>query len=174
MVEVFQTLIQNRRSIRAFTQEKVDKETQERLAQALLLAPSSRNRNPHSFLFVTDTNILKRLSGAKEHGSGFLANASLGVVVYADPQKSDVWIEDASIAAAYLLLAAETEGLGACWIQIRNRTASDGVSSEEKVRKICGLKDDTRVDSIIALGHPAEHPAAHNLPKGVDKRISYL
>jgi hypothetical protein len=39
----------------------------------------------------------RKLSSAKESGSGFLSNAPLGVVVCGEENESDVWIEDCSI-----------------------------------------------------------------------------
>ena len=46
-----------------------------------------------------------------------LAGADSAVVVIADPEKTDVWTEDCSIAMAYMHLAADSLGLGSCWIQ---------------------------------------------------------
>ena len=86
----------------------------------------------------------------------FLQGAPLAVVVAADPKKSDVWVEDCSIAATFLQLAAEDMGLGSCWIQIRNRPHPSGISAGDYVKRTCSLPEHLDVDSIIALGYPAE------------------
>jgi nitroreductase len=74
------------------------------------------------------------------------------VAVIADPAKSDVWIEDASIAAIIFQLEAEDLGLGSCWIQVRCRTRSDGEDSEAYVRDQLGIPASYRVLCLIAIG----------------------
>ena len=114
--EVFMliSLIQKRRSIRKFQKKQVGAEKIDTLIEAALRSPSSIGRNPWEFIFVTDQSLLEKLSRAKPHGSAFLKNAPLGIVVCADPDKSDIWIEDSSIAAIFLHLAAESIGLASC------------------------------------------------------------
>ena len=80
----------------------------------------------------------------------------MGIVVIADPDKSDVWIEDASIATTFILLAAEALGLGACWIQIRKRKYSETINSEEYIRSILSIPDNRRVLAMVAVGYPDE------------------
>lgn len=82
-----------------------------------------------------------------------LSGARAAVAVLADPSVSDVWIEDASVATTYLLLQAEDCGLGACWVQIRNRQAADGTPSEDVVRRLLHIPEHLRVLSLVALGH---------------------
>ena len=80
----------------------------------------------------------------------------MGIVVAVDTDKSEVWIEDGSVATTMLLLQAEAMGLGACWIQIRGRSFSDTVSSEDEVRRITGLPENMRIVSIVAVGHKGQ------------------
>ena len=149
-------LLRKRRSIRRFTREPVAPETVELLVEALLRAPSSRGINPWEFVVVDDPELLGRLARSKEHGSEFLKNAPLAVVVCADGTKSDVWIEDCAIVAIILQLAALSLGLGSCWAQIRNRLHGDGRSAEEYVRELLGLPEQMKVEAIIGIGHPGE------------------
>jgi len=76
----------------------------------------------------------------------------VAVVVLADPAKSDVWVEYASIASLILQLEAEDLNLGSCWIQIRLRQTADGEDSEQYVRRQLGIPDALRVESIVAIG----------------------
>ena len=48
------------------------------------------------------------------------------MVVAVDAAESDCFVEDASIAAAFMQLQATELGLGACWIQVRNRFTAVG------------------------------------------------
>ena len=85
-------LLRKRRSIREFTAEVISPETIQTLIEAALRAPSSRGKNPWEFILVDDPQILDKLSKSKQHGSDFLKNAPLAIVVCADSTKSDVWI----------------------------------------------------------------------------------
>jgi len=149
-------LLRKRRSIRKFTSEKIAPELVATLVEAALRSPSSRGINPWEFIVVDDPETLLQLSGAKEHGAGFLKNATLGVVVCADTAKSDVCIEDCSIAAIIIQLTAVSLGLGSCWAQFRNRVHSSGKSSEVYIRELLGLPESFLVETVIGVGHPAE------------------
>ncbi len=153
---MFFSLIKNRRSIRKYKKQEIGKDKIERLMKAALLSPSSKASYPCEFIFVNDKELLVKLSQSKPYGSAFLANALLGIVVTADSTKSDVWIEDASIATTFILLAAEALGLGACWIQIRKRKYSETIDSEEYVRKILSIPDNRRVFAMVGAGYPDE------------------
>jgi nitroreductase len=149
-------LLRKRRSIREFTPERVAPELIETLVEAALRSPSSRGINPWEFIVVDDSEMLLKLSRAKQHGSGFLKNAPLAVVVCADTAKSDVCIEDCSIAAIVIQLTAVSLGLGSCWAQIRNRAHDRERSSESYVRELLGLPEQIMVETIIGIGYPAE------------------
>ena len=149
-------LVRKRRSIRAYTGEPVDKETVASLVEVLLRAPSSRSINPWEFIVVDDRDLLTQLSTAKQHGSSFLKGAALGIVVCADSTKSDVWVEDCSIAGGLVHLAAHSFGLGSCWIQIRNRQQNPETGSEQFIQKLLGLPEHVKVECIIGIGHPDE------------------
>jgi nitroreductase len=92
-------LLRRRRSIRKFSAAIIAPETVETLIEAALRAPSSRGINPWEFILIDNPEMLSKLSKAKQHGSEFLKNAPLAIVVCADSGKSGVWTEDCSIAA---------------------------------------------------------------------------
>lgn len=149
-------LIRERRSIRTFTQQPLDPQTVATLAEALLRAPTSRNINPWHFVLVDDLNLLDQLSRAKQHGSGFIKGAALAVVICADETKTDVWVEDCSIAAILVQMTAQSLGLGSCWAQIRLRKHDALTTAEEYVQQVLELPAQLRVAAIIGIGYPAE------------------
>jgi len=149
-------LLRRRRSIRSFTQEKVAPELIDTITEAALRAPSSRGVNPWEFILVDDPEIMLQLSDAKQHGAEFLKNAPLGVVVCADTTKSDVCVEDCSIAAIIIQLTALSLGLGSCWAQMRKRKHRSGIDSESFVRDLLGVPEQIMVEAIIGIGYPAE------------------
>jgi len=123
------------------------------LLRSALISPSSKGAHPWEFVVVDDKNLLNQLAHCKERGAELIENAPLVIVVLADPLQSDVWVEDASVATTMMLLQAEDLGLGACWVQIRNRTMADGKPAEEMVRMILHIPERFRVLSIVAVGH---------------------
>ena len=170
---MFLSLIEKRRSIRKFQDKPVEAEKVDQLVEAALRSPSSRGSNPWEFVFVTDRARIEKLSHSKEHGSSFLKNAPLCVVVCADPEKSDVWVEDASIASIFLHLAAASLGLGSCWIQIRKRAHNGGRSAEAYVRETLHIPDRLSIESIIAVGYPDEEKPGHPKETLLYDKISY-
>lgn len=158
---MFMSLIQKRRSIRQFQDKPIEPEKIDRLAEAALRAPSSRGFNPWEFVFVTDRGMLERLSHAKPHGASFLKEAALGIVVCANPSKSDVWIEDASIATIMIHLAAESLDLGSCWIQIRERRHDENKMAQDHIRELLNIPNDLQVEAMVAVGYPAEQKPPH-------------
>jgi len=149
-------ILRKRRSIRKYKAKEIEPELIELLKEAALRSPTSRNFRPWRFLFITDRAKLEALSRAKTSGSSFLKGASLGVVVCADENESDVWIEDCSIASIILQLTGQSLGLGSCWIQIRKRMHRDSQTSEDYVKGVLGLPENMKVESIISFGYPDE------------------
>ena len=149
-------LLRNRRSIRKYTDKCIEPEKIEILKEAILRSPSSRNIDPWAFIFVDDGEVLRQLALCKPHGAKFLEWAALGIVICADGQKSDVWIEDCSVASILVQIVAQSIGLGSCWIQVRNRTFNDQLSSEQYIRDLLNIPNHVKVESIIAIGYPAE------------------
>lgn len=154
-MENFLELLKRRRSSRVFTDMPVDKEAACDLLKAALMSPSGHRINPWEFILVEDKEVLKALSVSKEHGAALLEGAAMAIVVIADAEKTDVWIEDASIATIVIQLAAEDMGLGTCWVQIRRRSDADGNPAEDNVRGILGIPQRYAVLSIVAVGHKA-------------------
>lgn len=157
----FMELIRKRRSVREFLKKPVEPEKIYLLVEAALRAPSSRGLNPWEFIVVTDRALLQKLSGSKPHGSDFLAGAPLGMVACANTAKSDVWVEDASIASIYIWLAAEALGLGACWIQIRQRSHDENQSARDYIAQLLRLPAQLQVEAIVAVGYPKRKNSPH-------------
>lgn len=151
---MFMSLITQRRSVRKFLDKQVEREKIDTLVEAVLRSPSSMGKNPWEFVVVTKPDLLEKLSKSKPHGAAFLKNAPLAFVVCADPSISDVWVEDASIASIYLHLAAESLGLGGCWIQLRERMHDQSKTAGEYAAEVLGIPRGMRVESIVAIGYP--------------------
>ncbi len=146
-------LLRKRRSIRKYTDQSIEPEKIDILKEAVLRSPSSRNIDPWEFIFIDDRELLTKLSQSKPHGASFMEHAALGIVICADGDKSDTWIEDCSIASILVQMTAQSIGLGSCWIQIRNRSYNENTTSENYIKNLLNLPDGMKVESIIAIGY---------------------
>ncbi len=168
----FQDLIISRRSTRKYSDQQISAEDVQLILQAALLAPTSKNSRAWHFIVVEDKEMLERLSKCKDFGATPIANASLAIVVMADPGETEAWVEDAAIASTYIQLQAEDLGLGSCWIQIRNRYTKEGAPAEDYVRELLEVTPDYPVLSIITLGHKLKENRAHDVESLPWERIN--
>lgn len=155
-MESLHDLLLRRHSIRRYTTEEISAEDVKTILEAALLAPSSKSVRPWQFILVEDKNVLARLAECKAAGTRPIASCPLAIVVCASPERTDMYLEDMSIAAAYMQLQATALGLGACWIQVRNRFTADGEPAEDIVRETLGIAADMIVECIVTVGHPDE------------------
>ncbi|MGL4449844.1 MAG: nitroreductase family protein [Sarcina sp.] len=131
MNEVIKTIL-NRRSTRVFTEEAVSEELIQEAIKAGLSAPSGHNMQPWHFTVITNKDILDMLSREtknmnKDHTDDFIKkvsnnekyhvfyNAPVGIIVSGKEGAMTVQ-SDVAAASENILLAAESLGLGGCWI----------------------------------------------------------
>ena len=161
-MELLETM-RRRRSIRKYTDEPVEKEVLNQILQAGLLSASSRTRRPWEFIAVTDRETLKLMSKCRAGAAKMLENAACAVVVIANPEITDVWTEDCSIAMTNMHLMASSLGVGSCWIQGRLRETPDGGTTEAFLRSILKYPEGYKLEAILSLGMPEEQKDAYEL-----------
>ncbi|NOX84593.1 MAG: nitroreductase, partial [Chlorobi bacterium] len=148
----FYELIKTRESIRDYDPAKpVDKEVLNRILDAGRLAPSAANRQPWTFVVVSSAEKLKEVRECYQRE--WFQQAPHILVVVGDRSKS--WVRgydgynsietDLAIAMDHMILAAENEGVGTCWIVAYNY---------EKLSKAIGLKENEVIYCITPLGYP--------------------
>lgn len=152
----FNNLLFERHSIRKYKNETIDPDAVKQILEAGLLAPSSKSARPWQFVVVEDKDTLAKLAECKKIGSRPLANAAMAIVVCADPEKSDVYVEDCSVAASYMQLQAAALGVGSCWIQVRNRFSADDEPAQDIVQALLGIPPTQQVVMVLSLGIPDE------------------
>ncbi len=163
-------LVKQRRSIRRYTNQPIGKDILEKILKVALLSPSSFGQDPVEFVVVDDKKTLNALADAKRIGAPSVRAAAAAIVVMSD--KFELWIEDASVASTYLLLAAEQYGIGACWNHIRGRNGRYE-TSEAEIRKLLNIPANYAILSIIALGYKGETKRASDENKSNFKRIHW-
>lgn len=157
-MDVFEA-IKRRRTIRRFDPAKdVSDEQVEKLLEAAQWASSAGNLQARFFVVVRDEAVKKRLAEAAVRQM-FIAEAPVVIVLCADLERSaskygrrgrELYaIQDATLAAQNLWLAATEIGLAAGWV---------GAFGEEEVSRILDLEERLRPIAIMPLGYPAESP----------------
>lgn len=152
----FQELILERRSIRKYTSEPVSPEDVQKILAAGLVAPTSKSKRAWEFIVVEDKETLERLGQCKPNYATSVPGASFAVVVTVDSTVTDCWIEDASVAASFMMLQAADLGLGSCWVQVRGRFDAGDVPSDEYVQEVLGIPENFSVLCILTFGHKNE------------------
>ena len=151
-------ILYNRRSTRKFLDQKIEEEKIKKLLTAALLAPSSRGLRPWEFIVVDDPSLLEKLATSKPHGALLLNHASLAIIIAGDKTKSDVWVEDCSIASVFIQLEAEALGLGSCWVQINRRYYNDDITANEYIHEQFNIPERLEVLSVVGVGYKAVEP----------------
>ncbi len=155
MENLHQLLLQ-RHSIRRYTDAPVAADDVRTILEAALLSPSSKSVRPWQFVVVEDKEMLARLAACKPAGAAPVAGCAFAVVVTASPEKSECWLEDASIAAEMMQLQACDLGIGSCWVQVLGRSTADGELSEDFVQEALDIPPYYKVVCIMTFGYKNE------------------
>jgi nitroreductase len=142
--------ILNRRSIRRYKKEPVPDGVKAKILEAGRLAPSAANRQPWHFVVCEDPAAKEKLS--KGRWSGFIKDSSfsvIGISLPFDKTSKKFGVIDTTIALQNMVLAAEVQGVGSCWV---------GDYKEEEVKKDFGIPKEATVVCIISFGIPDEKP----------------
>ncbi|MBM7562841.1 nitroreductase family protein [Fusibacter tunisiensis] len=142
-------MFKTRRSIRKYKDIPIENDKLDMILQSTLCAPTSKNRRPWEFIVVQDKSTLNQVSKVREVGSAFLKDASCAILVLANTSLSEVWIEDTSIAGFAIQLAAQEQGLGSCWVQIRERNHNEIISASDYLKDLLNIPDNFEVACII-------------------------
>jgi nitroreductase len=165
-------LLYQRRSIRKYLHKPIEEEKILTLKKSVLLSPSSRNRKPWEFVFVTNSETIQLLANSKPQGSDFVSGAALVVVIVGLPDLAEPWIEDCSIAATILQLSAEYLDLGSCWVQIRDRQHTKQESAEDYIKNMLSIDHNKRIEAIISIGYPDETLEPHTISDEIFQKIT--
>ncbi|MFI3269819.1 MAG: nitroreductase family protein [Rikenellaceae bacterium] len=158
----FQELITKRRSVRKFSDKKVDRETLQKIVEMAITAPSSRNSHSTHFIVVTNPEIIKGLSTMRDFGSSFVKDAPAVIVVMGDTTKTDKPTINSSISATMLHLAAVEMGLASCWVHVQNspqiQSEPTGAKAIDKVRELLTIPEECDVLCLFAIGYSDFEP----------------
>lgn len=159
LVSIYNVILK-RRTIRKYKQTKIDSSILTKLINAARHAPSASNMQPIKYIIVDDEDkvaeVFKHLKWAgyiAPHGTPQEGEQPVAyIIVLADTRIRKSGYElDIGAAIQNILLTAEEEGIGTCWI---------GSVDRDAVRKLLNIEDELIINSVIALGYKAEESIA--------------
>ncbi len=170
----YNDLIRTRESIRDYDPERpVSSDTLEKILEAGRIAPSACNYQPWEFLVIHSPEMLEKVR-ACYHRQWFKDAPHLLVVL---GLKDKAWVRsydrynsietDLAIVMTHLILAAENEGVGTCWIEAYDPAI---------LAKALGLKENQVVFGITPLGYPREGfvKKGNKIRKKLEEIVRYL
>ncbi len=146
--------IAKRRSVRSFSDKRIEPEKLSSIFNAVRLAPSARNAQEWRFIIVRDPD--KRSAVAAAGGQPFLKQCPVIVVACAETDRRPMrcgevaYPIDLAIAIDHFTLAATAMGLGTCWI---------GSFDARAVRAALAIPEMVPVVSLLAVGYPNDEAA---------------
>ncbi len=148
-------LIKTRRSIRKFSEQKIDQAVLEKIIEAGNYAPSHCNTQGWKFIFVDNQNIKNEIT--KSGGSHVVKSAPYGILITYNLALSDNleykdWIQSSSGAIQNMLLTIHDLGLGGCWICHLPR--------KKTLAKIFNIPKPYTPVAYIAFGYSQQESAA--------------
>ena len=173
--EVLQAL-SARKSVRVYTDEPVTEAERNAILQAAFQAPTAGNQQLYTILNITDPALKARLADLCDH-QPFIAKAPLVLVFLADcrrwlqaykaagiedvrtPGVGDLLLAmaDTCIAAQNAVVAAESLGIGSCYI-------GDVIENAEQMREALHLPEHVVPACMLVFGRPTEQQKARRKP----------
>ncbi|MCE5341898.1 MAG: nitroreductase family protein [Planctomycetaceae bacterium] len=155
-MDIFET-IKSRRSIRLFNQEKLDRNFLIELVEAARCAPAAANIQSLEYIIVDEPDMCSKLFTTlawaghvkPKRNPAPLQRPVAYIIVLVDTEIKKEAHVDAAAAIENILLAAWGKGVGSCWL---------GSIDRLKIQEILNIDEKYQINSVIALGKPAETP----------------
>ncbi len=138
--------IKTRRSIRSFSDKAIPKEAISSIIDCARMAPTAMNLQPWDFVVVTEKDTLKKIADITDHGK-FIAQAAACVAVCC--KNTTYFLEDCSAATQSIMVAANSLGIGSCWVAGHTKPYCD------EIKALLGIPEDHRLVSLVPLGYAA-------------------
>ena len=168
----FKEVVKNRYSCKSFGDKKVEKEKLEAVLEAGRLAPTAKNlQEQRVYVLQSDEALAKidQLTPCRYGASTVLVVAFDSGNVFTYPgEKRDSGVEDATIVATHMILAAADAGLDSCWVNFFD---------PDKAAEVLGLPENEEVLMVMDLGYAAEGAGPlenHGSRKPLSETVAYL
>ncbi len=168
----FKEVVKNRYSCKKYSDRPVEAEKLAAILNAGRLAPTAKNLQEQRIYVLQSAEALAKVDELTPCRYGaptvlVVAFDSKNVFTYPGG-KRDSGVEDATIVATHMILAAADEGVDSCWINFLD---------PEKAAEILGLPENEEVLMFMDLGYAAEGAGPlpnHGSRKPLDQTVAYL
>lgn len=168
----FKEVIKRRYSCKKYSDKQVEKEKLDAILEAGRLAPTAKNLQEQRIYVVQSEELLAKIDAITPCRYG----ATTVIVVAFDKNnvftypggKRDSGVEDATIVATHMILAAADEEVESCWINKLD---------PEKMAEALGLPENEEVLMVMDIGYPAEGAAPlpnHTDRKPIDETVKFM
>lgn len=173
--------IKMRKSTRQFENKEITNDIKSAILEAAFQAPTAGNQMLYAIIDVTDQTLKNQLAKTCDN-QPFIAEAPLVLIFLADtrrwydayveaelevrnPGMGDLFlaIQDAVIAAQNVVVAAESFGIGSCYI-------GDILENVEVHRELLKLDEYTVPISMLVMGYPTESQINRTKPNRFDRK----
>lgn len=168
----FKDVIENRYSCKKFSDKAVEPEKLANVLEAGRLAPTAKNLQEQHVYVVQSEDVLAKideLTPCRYGAPVVLVVAFDAKNVFTYPgDKRNSGVEDATIVATHMILAAADEGLDSCWVNFLD---------PEKLAAALGLPENEEVLMVMDLGYGAEGAGPlpnHESRKPLAETVTYL
>ena len=170
--------LHERKSTRAFEKRPIPEEAKQAILHAAVMAPTAGNQQLYTILDITDQKLKEALVDTCDH-QPMIAEAKMVLIYCADckkwydayeatdcaPRKPGVGdlllaVCDAVIAAQNAVTAAESLGIGSCYI-------GDVMENCEQQRELLGLPEYVMPVGMVIFGYPTEQQMRRVKPERV-------
>lgn len=151
-MEVQEALL-DRRSIRKYKDQKINKENIDKILKVAMYAPSAMNTQAWHFIVIDDKEILIETLKSIPYAE-MLRQSAAAILVCGDAliEKNESWLlQNCSASIQNILLSAHGLGIGSCWIAIHGM---DDVYKNVKAQ--FKLPENIVPVALISLGYPDE------------------
>ena len=167
----FSEVVKNRYSCKKYSDRKVEKETLTAILEAGRLAPTARNLQEQHIYVMESEGALAKIDAVTPCRYGaptvlVVAFDKENVFTYPGGSR-DSGIEDATIVATHLVLAAYNEGIDSCWV---NNFDPDVLKAS------MGLPENEEILMVLDLGYAAEGAGPlpnHSRRKLLEETVTY-
>jgi len=145
--------ILNRRSVREYKTDEVTDEMILDIIKAGQFAPSGRGTHSIEFLIIKEQKTKDEI--CKIAKQDFLKKAPVLLLLLCDINKTNLAVQDLSVASENIFLQATALGLGTVWKNLEP-------DWEENIKKLLNIPQNYKAINIIPIGFAMNAPVAHN------------
>ena len=162
-------IIFNRRSVRKYTEQKIEPEKVDRMLRAAMQAPSATNQQPWEFLVIDDKETIVKLAEFSPYAK-MLPGAPLAMVILEKQgMRAPLFTEqDLGACVQNLMLQAVEDGLGSVWMGVGRETERETFLTE-----MFNLPETVKPFAVLAIGYPADENANKFVDRYDETRVHY-